>query len=115
MYPGCVFIKSASCDQALISSSSSAGSMVNTLISTIGPPLNCICSASVTFESSSINLGISISPLGCYLSFCRWRHLLPDSHQCPHQKLTRKELSTRRFLASFHESHHSFDRIAQSR
>src|SRR5262245_13232643 len=63
MYPGCVFIKSASCDHALISVASSAGSMVNTLISTIGPPLICICSASVTFESSSLNLGMSTSPL----------------------------------------------------
>src|SRR5262249_58474283 len=63
MYPGCVFIKSASCDHALISAASSAGLMVNTLISTIGPPLICICSASVTFESSSLNLGMSTSPL----------------------------------------------------
>src|SRR5215510_12859280 len=63
MYPGCVFIKSASCDHALISAASSAGLMVNTLISTIGPPLICICSASVTFESSSLNFGMSTSPL----------------------------------------------------
>src|SRR5215510_802911 len=63
MYPGCVFIKSASCDHALISVSASAGSMVNMLISTIGPPLIFICSASVTFESSSLNLGMPISPL----------------------------------------------------